>query len=212
MKQSIRVIPDDPWNKMDEMSRLNYGKIYTVEHNVKAASFGQVMPEDHYLLEASFKDVWFSSSLSPPIPPPLHSTTTMQPRQQEQVFLAGIGEHSQLNQPQTFQNTNIDADLATNSMYQSSSANPSLMESSYDDGNKSKDREVDYSAVDDSSYPPNPQYIPHSTDPRPPRAPSYGHMTPTQPGYFGAPQPPLSRDFQPPYGNKRAGKQRGTRK
>ncbi|KAH7062218.1 hypothetical protein B0J12DRAFT_230432 [Macrophomina phaseolina] len=46
MLQPIPVRPRDPAeSKMDAMSRLNYAKPYTVEHNVKSLDFGDVPPE-----------------------------------------------------------------------------------------------------------------------------------------------------------------------
>ena len=45
---------------MDPMTRLNYGKIYTVEHNVKVCDYGEVAKEDKLLFIQDFKAVWFS--------------------------------------------------------------------------------------------------------------------------------------------------------
>ncbi|KAF2215317.1 hypothetical protein CERZMDRAFT_35496, partial [Cercospora zeae-maydis SCOH1-5] len=39
---AVRVIPDDPTEKLKPTSRINYGKIYTIEHNVKAKGVGMV--------------------------------------------------------------------------------------------------------------------------------------------------------------------------
>jgi hypothetical protein len=36
--KSIRVTPDNPRHKLDDASRLNYAKNYTVEYNVKVVS------------------------------------------------------------------------------------------------------------------------------------------------------------------------------
>lgn len=41
-KKSIRVEITDPSHKLDPASRLNYAKVYTVEHNVKVHFIGQV--------------------------------------------------------------------------------------------------------------------------------------------------------------------------
>jgi hypothetical protein len=35
--------PNHPRNKLDKMSRMNYAKVYTVEHNVKVAFIGNVV-------------------------------------------------------------------------------------------------------------------------------------------------------------------------
>lgn len=41
-KRPIAVYPSTPREKLDQMSRLNFGKIYTVEHNVKVRDVGKV--------------------------------------------------------------------------------------------------------------------------------------------------------------------------
>jgi hypothetical protein len=43
---SIRVNPRGNGDTLDPMSRINLGKIYTVEHNVKVDDYGDVDPED----------------------------------------------------------------------------------------------------------------------------------------------------------------------
>lgn len=40
--RSIKVSPDNPRHKLDDASRLNYAKTYTVEYNVKVVSPGAV--------------------------------------------------------------------------------------------------------------------------------------------------------------------------
>jgi len=42
MRRSILVEAKSRTDKLDKMSRVNYAKIYTVEHNVKVYDFGQV--------------------------------------------------------------------------------------------------------------------------------------------------------------------------
>jgi len=42
MMTSIRVVPKLKSDKLDSMSRVNFAKIYTVEHNVKVYNFGNV--------------------------------------------------------------------------------------------------------------------------------------------------------------------------
>lgn len=58
MGDSIRVIGREPWNTMDLMSRVNFLKLYTVEHNVKVEDFGYVDPNDEWKLMAQFKSHW----------------------------------------------------------------------------------------------------------------------------------------------------------
>jgi hypothetical protein len=38
----IRVVPKSARDQLDPLSRLNYGKIYTVEYNVKVCFIGQI--------------------------------------------------------------------------------------------------------------------------------------------------------------------------
>lgn len=42
---------------LDTMSRINFGKIYTVEHNVKVFDFGQVYKEFGHVLYRQFQEV-----------------------------------------------------------------------------------------------------------------------------------------------------------
>lgn len=44
--------------KMERMSRLNYRKIYTVEHNVKVREFGQVHRDHEERLVSNFYETW----------------------------------------------------------------------------------------------------------------------------------------------------------
>jgi hypothetical protein len=60
MRSPIRVKATRKSDRLDEMSRINYAKIYTVEHNVKVYDFGQVHSEDEWILTSNFNDVWFS--------------------------------------------------------------------------------------------------------------------------------------------------------
>ncbi|PIA94792.1 hypothetical protein CB0940_08198 [Cercospora beticola] len=39
---AIRITPDDPTERLKPTSRINYGKIYTIEHNMKANAVGMV--------------------------------------------------------------------------------------------------------------------------------------------------------------------------
>jgi hypothetical protein len=44
-KRAIRMIPINPKHKLDNASRLNYAKLYTIEHNVKVQFIGAVAPK-----------------------------------------------------------------------------------------------------------------------------------------------------------------------
>lgn len=45
-KRSIRVMPVNPTEKLDPISRVNLGKSYPVEHNVKVCLVGQIIGLD----------------------------------------------------------------------------------------------------------------------------------------------------------------------
>jgi hypothetical protein len=72
MGQPIRVIGKKPWNTMDPMSRVNFLKLYTVEHNVKVEDFGRVDSNDEWKLMAQFKLHWGIEDAEA-LPPARHS-------------------------------------------------------------------------------------------------------------------------------------------
>ena len=41
-KEPLEVVPENPSENLDYMSRLNFSKIYTVEHNVKVLPIGRI--------------------------------------------------------------------------------------------------------------------------------------------------------------------------
>ena len=55
-KKPIRVEVQDPSNKLDPTSRLNYAKIYTVEHNVKVMFIGKVAENYEQALVVAFNN------------------------------------------------------------------------------------------------------------------------------------------------------------
>jgi hypothetical protein len=86
MGDPIRVIGTKQWdNKMDRMSRVNFLKIYTVEHNVKVDDFGYVDKGDEWKLITQFNYHWGIPGPGPlppatraPYPPRTDSTTVPQ--------------------------------------------------------------------------------------------------------------------------------------
>jgi hypothetical protein len=72
MGEPIRVIGNKPWNTMDPMSRVNFVKLYTVEHNVKVEDFGHVDPNNEWKLMAQFKSHW-GIEIAGPLPPAKYS-------------------------------------------------------------------------------------------------------------------------------------------
>lgn len=59
MRRSIRIQPDEPGDKLEAMSRIDYFRSYTVEHNVKAMAFGYVHKDSEKQFFYDFKDVVF---------------------------------------------------------------------------------------------------------------------------------------------------------
>ncbi|KAK4623991.1 hypothetical protein CLAFUW4_05682 [Fulvia fulva] len=57
----IRVVPDDPRELLDPLSRIDFGKIHTVQHNIKARPMGMVHPSSMNALTSQFDSVWASS-------------------------------------------------------------------------------------------------------------------------------------------------------
>ena len=58
MRTPIRVKPDEKGDQLVEMSRIDYGRVYTVEHNVKARAFGWVHEDSKKDLDYDFRDVF----------------------------------------------------------------------------------------------------------------------------------------------------------
>ena len=58
MGDPIRVKPKNAWEKLDPISRVNFLKIYTVEHNVKVNDFGYVDKDEEWKLITQFNSHW----------------------------------------------------------------------------------------------------------------------------------------------------------
>ena len=57
-KASIRVNLDHKTDKLDTMSRIDFGKVYTIQHNLKVRSLGKVHQQSMNSLFYLFHDVW----------------------------------------------------------------------------------------------------------------------------------------------------------
>jgi hypothetical protein len=57
-KAPIRVNPKTPRDKLEPESRINYAKIYTVEHNVKVWFIGQISKNSQRRLMTDFDATW----------------------------------------------------------------------------------------------------------------------------------------------------------
>ena len=54
----IKVDTNSPRDKLDPTSRVNYAKIYTVEHNVKVHFIGRIADNDRWRFNADFDATW----------------------------------------------------------------------------------------------------------------------------------------------------------
>jgi hypothetical protein len=57
MKKPIKVIPSSPRHKLDNFSRLNYAKTYTVEYNVKVWFIGKVEKGSEWQLKTDYNRI-----------------------------------------------------------------------------------------------------------------------------------------------------------
>lgn len=57
-QRPIRITTASPKDRLDDTSRIHFGKIYTVEHNIKAKNYGEVHRESVEALMAQFQAVW----------------------------------------------------------------------------------------------------------------------------------------------------------
>jgi len=64
--EPIRINPDDPSDKLDPVSRIDFGKVYTVLHNVKVRSMGEVHPKYMSAIRLQFGNVWRQHSSASP--------------------------------------------------------------------------------------------------------------------------------------------------
>lgn len=55
MLSPIQVLPNSARDVLHLMSRINYGKTYTVEHNVKVFDFGSVAEDDIRTLTSQWR-------------------------------------------------------------------------------------------------------------------------------------------------------------
>lgn len=58
-KSPIRVVVDNPRDKLKPQSRVNYSKIYTVEHNVKVCFIGKIHGDFKTIFSVDFQRTFF---------------------------------------------------------------------------------------------------------------------------------------------------------
>ena len=56
--QAVRVDTDHPTDKLDPMSRLDFGKVHTIQHNIKVKSFGKVNRDSMSAFQHQWANVW----------------------------------------------------------------------------------------------------------------------------------------------------------
>ena len=62
-RDPIRVVPKTHRDKLHADSRINYAKIYTVEHNVKVLFIGEVHKRSRGRFMTAFNDVWGNNDI-----------------------------------------------------------------------------------------------------------------------------------------------------
>ena len=77
MRQPIRVRADERMLMLDPMSRLHYGRPYTLEHNIRAMAFGHVDKDSQSTLEYEYRAVNNMMAPTPSsLPRPLSNRST----------------------------------------------------------------------------------------------------------------------------------------
>ncbi|KAK3712230.1 hypothetical protein LTR37_009092 [Vermiconidia calcicola] len=66
MRTPIRIRADEKGDLLMNMSRIDYGRVYTIEHNVKAMAFGWVHEDSEKDFNYDFRDVFFGSQSATP--------------------------------------------------------------------------------------------------------------------------------------------------
>lgn len=64
-KAPIRVVPFTYRDKLHPASRINYSKMYTVEHNVKVCFIGKIHPDSEHTFERDFRRTAFGGQDGP---------------------------------------------------------------------------------------------------------------------------------------------------
>jgi len=64
-KRPLRMKPnmDHPESRLDKASRINFGKVYAIEHNVRVLNIGKISDEDMHLLVHYYR---IASDVNPP--------------------------------------------------------------------------------------------------------------------------------------------------
>jgi hypothetical protein len=57
IKRPVRMDPSRPEEKLDSKSRVNYAKVYTIEHNTKVCFIGKIHSDSRATFETDFKAI-----------------------------------------------------------------------------------------------------------------------------------------------------------
>jgi hypothetical protein len=125
MLSPIRVIPKSKTTKLDPMSRINYSKIYTVEHNVKVYDFGDVDEDYHERLLEQWKKVLFYDQKAQPSPEP--QTSAAQPIGQAQL----TGHQVSYPTATTYSSSGLTAPTMADYYQQSTATAPAYTQAQY---------------------------------------------------------------------------------
>jgi hypothetical protein len=55
--RAVRMEPSSPQEKLDPKSRVNYAKVYTIEHNIKVCFIGKIHTDSRKTFETDFKQI-----------------------------------------------------------------------------------------------------------------------------------------------------------
>lgn len=161
--KAIKVNPDQKGAVLDENSRLNYGKVYNVEHNVKVKNFGSLNPESLKDLIDQFTAVFTSkirqstssaSAAKDHEPRPDMTGQGSKPGNQQQ-FLApahrsAVAQHTRNLNVATTDRRGAAANTQANSAAARGREQPTV-ESDDDDDDEEDDEESDSDATEEES-------------------------------------------------------------
>jgi hypothetical protein len=57
VKRPVRMEPSSPEEKLDPISRVNYAKVYTIEHNIRVCFIGKIHADSRATFETDFKEI-----------------------------------------------------------------------------------------------------------------------------------------------------------
>lgn len=55
VKRAVRMEPSSPEEKLDPKSRVNYAKVYTIEHNIRVCFIGKIHADSRATFDTDFR-------------------------------------------------------------------------------------------------------------------------------------------------------------